>query len=89
MIFSRGKESTGGVAPSSMTKDHFSIRAYSLSIYSESIVFVRIPNTMMNQLLWCYPGAFSVPRRGAKQPYAVIGVNEKHDSGEETHPENW
>ena len=54
MIFSRGNESTGGVAPSSMTNDHFSINAYSLSIYSEAMVFVRIPNTTSNQSLRKY-----------------------------------
>jgi hypothetical protein len=40
---SKANESTGGVAPTSSTSDHFSMMSYSRVIYSSCTVFVRIP----------------------------------------------
>ena len=78
MIFRRGKESTGGVAPSSMTKDHFSISAYSLSIYSESMVFVRMPNTMKSQLLLWDSQIFWSHREAQSSPVLICGKLKLH-----------
>lgn len=49
-----------------MTKDHLSIRANNRSMYSESMVLVRMPNTGMDQFAMLVPGSLPMPRMHEK-----------------------